>query len=139
MGSDSPQHGALRFPPIPPGTSAPSGPYLDPRTASSESGGSYIHRSGFPLLASSSYLVQAVSQETNGLLEAFVAQWHAAVDRTYRATSEETGGDEPPSPFVIFKHLYQQRGWHLWQLYWSEHQESRRSIYHTFVRVLTGE
>lgn len=109
-------------------------PYLALRTSKSEASWSYIARTGFPLLATSSYLVEEAAQEAKALLAQYRDEWLGAVTQFNNVVSEA-----PPSPFTIFKKVYTQRGWHLFQLYWSEHQETRINIYHTFVRVLIGE
>lgn len=95
---------------------------------------SFIARSGFPLLATSSYLVQEISQEVETLLECFAAAWTVAVGQAAASKAED-----PPSPFVIFQNVYIERKWHLYQMHWSEHRDTRLSIYHSFIRVLTGE
>jgi hypothetical protein len=99
-----------------------------------EATSSFIARSGFPLLATSSYLVQEISQEVEALLVSFTAAWTAAADQ-----AKTSGCEDLPSPFAIFKDIYVERGWHLYQMHWSEHQETRSGIYTSFVRVLTGE
>lgn len=109
-------------------------PYLALRTSGSETSWSPIARTGFPLLATSSYFVREVAQEVTELLKQFRNEWLEKV------TQQDGLKSEPPlSPFEVFKRIYTQRGWHLFQLYWSEHYETRINIYHTIIRILVGK
>jgi hypothetical protein len=105
------------------------------KTSSKDAKPSYITRTGFPLLATSSSFVQDISQEVTALLESFVQAWVTAIEQF---DSIEESADLP-SPFAIFRQVYVERGWHFYQMYWSEHFQTRLKIYHSFVRVLTGE
>lgn len=132
------RHTELLFPSFPPGTSAPPGNFLDPRSYSAEASPSYVTRSGFPNLASSFHFVEAASTGAAALLDEFVQAWSSTVEAAL--AQAEPGSPLPaPSPFAVFKGVYTRQGWNLFQLYWSEHHDTRSNIYLTFVRVFTGE
>lgn len=119
----------------------PQGSYLSPKTSGIEQGSSYIARSGYSLLATSEQFVQSIEGEIDGLLTQFERLWQEQLEQ-YPSRDSDTSRDcavDRPSIFSLFKRIYKDRGWPYFQLYWSEHLKTRKSIYDNLIRCLTGK
>lgn len=152
------------FPPLRAGLAVPVGSFLNPKTTGAEGGLSYLSRSGFEGLATSSYFVARLRSDVDALLDTFVERWmhkptsevqEAELDtassisrkgkRKRQANAERKEVEwvqevaEATSPFKLFSQLFHQQGWHRAQLCWSEHEVTRRAIYDTLIRILTLE
>ncbi|PWN31669.1 uncharacterized protein FA14DRAFT_91991 [Meira miltonrushii] len=131
------------FPPLQTKFAVPPGALLAPKNQSSDGGKPYISKSGFENLATSSHFVKCLREDREKLLSAFVREWK---DRKEAVRKEATEVDDNPKgkrratgsteiPFQIFKRIFEQQGWHLAQLFWSEHDATRLAMYTSTIRI----
>lgn len=131
------------FPPLQTKFAVPPGPFLAPKNQSSDGGKPYISKSGFENLATSSHFVKYVREDTEKLLSAFVRGWKDQMEAVRKDATEvdnlpigkrkATGSIE--SPFQIFKRIFEQQGWHLAQMFWSENDSTRLAMYISTIRI----
>lgn len=133
----------ITFQPVQTKFSVPPGAFLAPKNQSSDGDKPYISKSGFENLATSSYFIKCVREDVDKLLNTFVREWKQQtealsenaleVNNTVKGKRKATWPVE--SPFQIFKRLFEEQGWHLAQLFWSENDATRLAMYTATIRI----